>query len=71
MTRFRHLRLAPALMAVVLVLTSLMGVFTGRAQDATVEPATPGTEAVASPVAPPAEPWLRVRFRFRRLARAR
>ncbi len=58
MTRFRHLRLAPALLAVVLVLTSLVGVFTARAQDATVEPATPGTEAVASPVAPPAEPWL-------------
>lgn len=58
MTRFRHLRLAPALLAVVLVLTTLVGVFTARAQDATVEPATPGTEAVASPVAPPAEPWL-------------
>ena len=58
MTRFRHLRVATAMMAVVLVLTSLAGVFTARAQDATVEPATPGTVAVASPVAPPAEPWL-------------
>jgi hypothetical protein len=58
MTRFRHLRLATAIMAVVLVLTSLAGVFTARAQDGTAEPATPGTEAVASPVAPPAEPWL-------------
>ncbi len=58
MTRFRHLRLVPALLAVVLVLTSLAGVFSARAQDATVEPATPGTEAVASPVALPVEPWL-------------
>jgi len=58
MTRFRHLRLAPALLAVVLILTSVAGVFSVRAQDATVEPATPGAEAVASPVAPPAEPWL-------------
>jgi hypothetical protein len=58
MTRFRQLRLATALMTAVLVLTSLIGVLTARAQDATVEPATPGTEAVASPVAPPAEPWI-------------
>src|SRR5690606_38415467 len=58
MTRFRHLRLAPALLAVVLILTSVAGVFSVRAQDATVEPATPGAEAVASPVAPLAEPWL-------------
>ncbi len=58
MTRFRHLRAATVLLTVVLVVTSMAGVFSVRAQDATVEPATPGTEAVASPVAPPAEPWL-------------
>lgn len=63
MTRFRHLRLAPALVALVLVFSMIAGIFPAGAQDATPEQATPeqatpGTVAVASPVAPPAEPWV-------------
>ncbi len=58
MSWFRQLRLAPALLAVLLVLTSMAGVLSTRAQDATVEPATPGAEAVASPAALPVEPWV-------------
>ncbi|MFT4036795.1 MAG: hypothetical protein QM692_01340 [Thermomicrobiales bacterium] len=49
MTRFRHLRLAPALVALVLLLTSFAGILQVRAQDATPEP-TPATQA--SPEAP-------------------
>ena len=63
MIRFRHFRLAPLLIAITLIASSLLGVFPVRAQDATpgagtAVPATPGTVAEASPVAPPAEPWI-------------
>ena len=53
MIRFRHLRLAPALVALMFLLTSVAGVFQARAQDA-----TPAASPVASPVAPVGEPWV-------------
>src|SRR5690349_1642508 len=58
MTRFRHFRLAPVLVAAVLLLTSMTGLFPAQAQDATPEQATPGTVAVASPVAGPTGTWI-------------
>ncbi|MCA9859213.1 MAG: hypothetical protein KC438_05790 [Thermomicrobiales bacterium] len=59
MTRFRLLRLAPALLAIVLVLTSVNGIFSVRAQDATPEQEPAGQ---ATPEAPPAQPWLASEF---------
>lgn len=59
MTRFRHSRLLFALVAAVLLLTSMTGAFRAGAQDdSTPVPATPGTVAVASPVASKEVTWL-------------
>ncbi len=58
MSWFRPLRLVTAVMVVVLAFTSVAGFAPARAQDATPEEATPGTVAVASPVAPAGPPWI-------------